>query len=151
VQRFIRRLSVNCAPTYGFTNASGYAVIDQNRIKLIARLLGWFAVIVIAILSLVPGDIRPHTGAPGALEHLAAYLGTAGLLTFGYGGKRSPVAIILSLSFYSAVFEIAQIQILGRHAAFSDFVASTTGAIVGSALVWIVLKALERISGSGAV
>jgi len=94
VQRFIRRLSVNCAPTYGFTNASGYAVIDQNRIKLIGRLLGWLAVIVIAILSLVPGDIRPHTGAPGALEHLAAYLGTAGLLTFGYGGKRSPVAII---------------------------------------------------------
>jgi VanZ like family len=131
-------------------NASDYTVIDQTWIKLIARLIGYLAVIAIGILSLVPGDMRPHTGAPGTFEHVAAYLGTAGLLTFGYGEKR-PAITVLSLSLYSAAFEIAQTQIPGRHAAFSDFLASTIGAIVGSALAWTALKALKYISKSGSV
>jgi hypothetical protein len=133
----------------GSTNPSGYAVIDQNLIKMLARLIGWLAVIAIGVLSLVPGDMRPHTGAPGAFEHVVAYFGTAGLLTFGYGERRTAIAIALSLPLYSAAFEIAQSQIPGRHAAFSDFVASTIGVIVGSVLAWIALKALECISGSG--
>lgn len=122
-------------------------MIAINRMKLIARLLGWSAVIIIAVLSLVPGDIRPHTGAPGPFEHVAAYLGTAVLLTVGYGGNRLPGAIVLSLSFYSAVFEIVQTQIPGRNAAVSDFVASTLGAALGGIAGWILLKGLEHIWG----
>jgi hypothetical protein len=125
----------------------GQAVTDLNRMKLMGRLLGWLAVIVIAILSLVPGDIRPHTGAPGPFEHVAAYLGTAGLLTFGYGGRRLPGTIVVSLSLYSAVFEIAQTQIPGRNAAVTDFVASSIGAVLGGIAGWILLKGLERIFG----
>jgi hypothetical protein len=126
-------------------------VIDQNRIKLIARLIGWLAVVAIGVLSLVPGDMRPHTGAPGTFEHVAAYFGAAGMLAFGYGNRRAALATALSLPLYSAAFEIAQSQIPGRHAAFSDFVASTIGVIVGSGLAWIALKVLNYISGRGSV
>lgn len=119
-------------------------MIDQKQVNLLARLLGWLAVIAIGLLSLVPSDMRPHTGAPGPLEHVAAYFGTAGLLTFSYKKMCHPLVIVLCLSIYSAALEIAQIQIPGRHAAFFDFAASTTGAVIGSALAWIVLRALPR-------
>jgi hypothetical protein len=126
-------------------------VIDINRMKLFARVLGWSAVIFIAVLSLVPGDMRPHTGAPGPFEHVAAYLGTAGLLTVGYGSKRLAGIIVISLSFYSAIFEIAQTQIPGRNPAVADFVASSIGAALGGIAGWIFLKGLERILGSRSV
>jgi len=122
-------------------------------LQKIAQLAGWLAVVVIAILSLVPGSLRPHFGVPPNLEHVAAYLehvvaylATAGLLTFGYGKQYHPLVVALCLSIYSAVLEIAQILVPGRHAGFSDFAASTTGAVIGSALAWIVLRAL---AGSG--
>ena len=124
-------------------------MVNQNWIKLIARLIGWLAVFAIGVLSLVPGDIRPHTGAPGIFEHVAAYLGAAGLLIFGNGERRSSIATVLSLPLYSAALEIAQTQIPGRHPAFSDFIASTIGVIGGFALAWIALKALDYVSGSG--
>jgi len=38
-------------------------VIDLKQGRLIARLVGLLAVLAIAILSLVPGDVRPHTGS----------------------------------------------------------------------------------------
>ena len=40
----------------------------------------WLAIaclLAIAVLSLVPGDDRPHTGYSGNIEHLVAYVGTA--------------------------------------------------------------------------
>lgn len=119
-------------------------MIDQKQVNLLARLFGWLAVIAIGLLSLVPGDMRPHTGAPGPLEHVAAYIGAAGLLTISYKKMCHTLVIVLCLSIYSAVLEIAQIQIPGRHAAFFDFAASTAGSVIGSALAWIVLRALPR-------
>jgi len=120
-------------------------------LQKIAQVAGWLAVVVIAILSLVPGSLRPHISAPPILEHVVAYLEhvvaylvTAGLLTFGYGKQYHPLVVALCLSIYSAALEIAQIVIPGRHAGFFDFAASATGAVIGSALPWIVLRALPR-------
>jgi VanZ family protein len=119
-------------------------VIDQKQIRLFARLIGSLAIVAIAVLSLVPGNMRPHTSAPPRLEHIAAYLLTAGLLSYGYGNHRNPAIIALCLSFYSAALEIAQIYVPGRHADLMDVAAGSTGAFIGSALAWIVL----RTSGS---
>jgi VanZ family protein len=118
-------------------------VLDRTQIKLFSRLIGPLAVVILAILSLVPGSMRPHTGAPGNLEHIVAYLLTAGLLSFGYGKNRNPAVIALCLSFFSATAEIAQIYIPDRHADFFDFAASSTGAFIGSALAWIIVRALS--------
>jgi hypothetical protein len=50
-------------------------------------------------LSVVPGDVRPHTGLPGAIEHFAVYLGVCGLLAVGYEERvaASVIALVLSL------------------------------------------------------
>jgi hypothetical protein len=122
--------------------------INQERVKFAAQLVGSLAVITIAALSLVPGSMRPHTGAPGTMEHIVAYLLTAGTLTLGYGTSRFPAIIALLLSLYSAALEIAQLQIPGRHAGIDDFIASSFGAFIGCLFAWIVLRALCAPSAS---
>ena len=119
--------------------------MNRKQIKLAAQLGGFLSIIIIAVLSLVPGSMRPYTGAPSQFEHVAAYVLAAGLLTLGYGNRRYPAVIALFLSIFSAVLEIAQTQIPGRNAAVLDFVVSSIGAVIGCALTWVVLR-LFRIA-----
>jgi VanZ family protein len=110
----------------------------------LARILGWLAIITIIVLSVVPGDERPHTGASGHYEHVVAYLITAALLTFSYNARHSPVVIAVGLSFLSGLMEILQIYIPGRHAGFDDFAASSVGVVIGLALTWFFLRYCRR-------
>jgi VanZ family protein len=119
-------------------------VINLKQVKLVARAAGFLAVLVIATLSLVPGDMRPHTGMPKELEHVVAYMLTAGLLAFGYGKRHYPSVIVLFLSFYSAGLEIAQLEIPGRTGNFEDFFVSTIGALVGGTIAWLILRTFPR-------
>ena len=112
------------------------------RIPLtIVKIAGSLAVIALAVLSLVPRELRPHTGAPGPVEHLAAYAIVGALLAFGYHKRSQPFIIALSLLLYASILEIAQIWVPGRNPQFSDFVASSAGALIGSVLAWIGLRA----------
>jgi VanZ family protein len=106
---------------------------------------GWLAVFTIVVLSLLPGSERPHTGASGHIEHIAAYLITAALLTFGYKGRRVWAIVIVSLTALSGLMEILQIFIPGRHAGFDDFAISSLGSAVGAALIWGYLTYLRRM------
>jgi VanZ family protein len=108
------------------------------------KIAAGLAVIAFAVLSLVPRELRPHTGVPGPLEHVAAYAIVGGLLTFGYHKRSQPFIVVFSLSLYAAILEIAQIWVPGRDPKFIDFVASSAGALIGSALAWIGLGATHR-------
>jgi VanZ family protein len=110
----------------------------------IARILGWLAVIVIGIVSVVPGDMRPHTGASGHLEHAIAYVIGTALMSFGYGGRHYPTGVALFLVLFAGFLETAQLLIPGRGGALSDFAASAGGVFVGSTLAWTVLRTLKR-------
>ena len=110
------------------------------------KIAGGLAVVAFAVLSLVPWQLRPHTGAPESLEHVAAYALTGALLTFGYRKRGQPFIIVLSLSLYAAILEIAQIWAPGRNPQFTDFVASSAGALIGSVLAWIGLR-VGRLTG----
>jgi hypothetical protein len=73
------------------------------------RLAGGLACLAIAVLSLVPGEARPHSGIPGLIEHAVAYAGTAALLTLGYHGRIRPLLIASPLVLYAAMLECGQI------------------------------------------
>src|SRR6266536_650424 len=106
------------------------------------RAIGWAAVVTIAVLSLVSGEQRPHTVYPGQLEHVVAYLGTAGALTLGYRSRAPMVALLLAG--YAGALEILQIWVPGRNAAFIDFVSSSLGASAGVCLAMLFQWALIR-------
>jgi hypothetical protein len=54
------------------------------RLSLAAALgiAPWLCILTIAVLSLVPGQARPHTWLPGQVEHFLAYFITALLSGF---------------------------------------------------------------------
>jgi VanZ family protein len=117
------------------------------RIPLtIVKIAGSLAVIALAVLSLVPRELRPHTGAPGPVEHLAAYAIVGALLAFGYHKRSQPFIIALSLLLYASILEIAQIWVPGRNPTVVDFAASSAGALIGSAFTWVGFRATNALS-----
>ncbi|MFO0993123.1 MAG: hypothetical protein U1E67_14455 [Hyphomicrobiales bacterium] len=90
--------------------------------------------VLIAILSLVPGYLRPHTGAPGSFEHFAAYLMVAGAFAMGLRSERSILVVVALLMLAAGLFEIAQIDIPGRNPGLTGFVSSSLGAWAGMLL-----------------
>lgn len=97
--------------------------------------------LVITVLSLVPGEERPHTGFSGNVEHFVAYAGTAGITALAFLPPTVP-AIMLGFSAASAVFEICQIYIPGRTSGFDNWFASTLGALAGAYVARRLLQPL---------
>src|SRR5215471_2557580 len=100
-------------------------------------LAGWIGVLIIAVLSLVPGAERPHTGAPSQIEHYAAYLLVGFVLALGYIQNRSVVTIGLLLVFYAGLLEFAQLFIPGRSARVVDALVSAMGGWTGTMLAFV--------------
>lgn len=99
--------------------------------------------LVITVLSLLPGNERPHTGYSGNMEHVAAYIGTAGFVALALLRWRV-ATIVFAFSAASAFFEICQIWIPGRTSLVENWVASTLGAFVGAvAARFIVLPLMQ--------
>lgn len=95
------------------------------------RVLGLLGIVAIIAASLVPGYLRPHSGAPKGLEHLWAYAVCAAILAVGFPGLRQGVLIATSLVATSGLLEIGQHWVVGRTPSLSDFALSSVGALVG--------------------
>ena len=105
----------------------------------ILRVAAWACVLVLAVLSLLPGDEMMRTGMGGHIEHATAYAGTALLMVLSH---RS-TAPGLWLVGYAGVLEFLQRYSPGRTSAFADFAASSTGVLAGVAAA-LALAAILR-------
>jgi VanZ family protein len=110
------------------------------------------AVAAIAVLSVLPGEDRPHVLESSQMEHLEAYCATAAALAVGYAQVRARIAIGVGLSLLAGSFEILQLWIPGRDPKFSDWIVSSIGAWAGLAFVATMLWAwsLLRARSAGA-
>jgi len=106
-----------------------------TRLCLIA---GWAGIALICVLSVLPGAERPHTGAPGQIEHMLAYALTAGALVLRYPRRWLP--IVVALTTLSVALEATQLFIPARHAQLRDIFASSGGAVIGAALAILFLR-----------
>jgi len=104
------------------------------------RVCAWFCTILLAYLSLIPGDLEVRTGAPTLLEHFAAYFGTAMFFMLGYPRKR--VLITASLMVYAGFLELGQLISPGRFASIVDATASIFGVGAASALAILISSIL---------
>jgi VanZ family protein len=99
--------------------------------SFLVRVAGWLVIIVIIILSLMPGHARPHSGVDGGYEHLLAYLSAGILLGFGYPERNARIRLGVLLIVLSGVFEILQLWAPGRHSELAGFLGSSAGATLG--------------------
>jgi VanZ family protein len=111
------------------------------RTTTILRVIGLICVGVIAVLSLVPVELRPHIG-PKLLEHFGAYFATGLLLALAYPQLRWIIVAVLSV--YAAALEIAQMWVPGRTAGIADFVSSSLGVCLGVVLVLVAHRLFSR-------
>jgi hypothetical protein len=102
--------------------------------------------VLIAILSLVPGYLRPHTGAPGGVEHFVAYLMVAWAFSMGLRSERTILLAVAGLMLAAGGFELLQIEIPGRSPGLTGFVSSSLGAWTGIVFAGICRMLLRRLA-----
>jgi len=107
-----------------------------------ARVAGWFLAAVIAVLSLVPPWLRPETGAPHNLEHLAIFAATG--FAFGLAYNRSPALVMVALVTFAGAIEVAQLFVPGRHARLSDFIVDALSLCIGAAVGFVTARTLPQ-------
>ncbi|MFG1343314.1 VanZ family protein [Xanthobacter autotrophicus DSM 431] len=119
----------------------------QQQIWTTLAVMLW---LVITVLSLLPGNERPHTGYSGNAEHFAAYAGAASVTALAFR-SWAPVWLVLPFSLASALFEVAQLFIPGRSSGVDNWFFSTFGALVGVLLArWLLRPVLDRLLAPGA-
>ncbi|HTV34402.1 MAG TPA: VanZ family protein [Methylocella sp.] len=106
----------------------------MNRLTFIAKLAGLCGIVAIIILSLLPGDYRPHTGLPGRVEHFIAYGLTATALALGFRPLAARLAFAGVLVLLAGAMEVLQQYVPDRHPAIADALASSLGGLLGLAL-----------------
>lgn len=111
----------------------------------LARIAACLGVIAIIIVSLVPGELRPSIGIANAMEHVIAYLVVGALLMVS---RRAHWRSILGLIVLAGVMELAQTSIPGRSCDVIDFVAGSSGALLGAMGCRLALTRLIRDSGT---
>jgi VanZ family protein len=109
-----------------------------------ARIFGWLTVLVIVILSAVPGAARPHTGLPGVAEHFAIYLGVSASLAVGYERRVSAGVVAVVLALAAVSLEVVQMIVPNRHPSLLDIFASAAGAFAGAGVACVFLVLWRR-------
>jgi VanZ family protein len=102
--------------------------IDRQRAL---KFMAWACLVVVAILSLVPGNERPHTFMRPKMEHFVAYAGTGLFFAAAYQGRWERWLAWSGLALASVIFEILQNFTPGRSPSVMDAVASTSGMTLG--------------------
>lgn len=104
-------------------------------VSKVARFVAWCLAIIVTVLSLVPPGMRPQTGAPRNLEHIAIFAATG--VAFGFGYSRRPGLVAMALVLFAGAIELAQTFVPGRHARLSDFIvdAVTVGVAAAAASI----------------
>ena len=104
-----------------------------------ARFLAWTVLSAIVVLTYVPPAWRVVTGASHAAEHFAVFLLAGGFFALGYRRKLAAVGILAVV--FTALIELLQHFVPGRHARASDFAVNALAACTGIAAVWLFYRA----------
>jgi len=102
------------------------------------------AVLTVIVLSVVPGNLRPHVLGNDYYEHFAAYFLIGSLLAIGYLRPMQLLSSGVLLAICAASLEFVQLWIPGRTASAGGFATSAIGAWIGHLVIVLVRRAHER-------
>jgi VanZ family protein len=116
-----------------------------KKLVLSARIAAWLAVLIIVVLSVVPGTMRPHVLGNDYAEHFVAYFIAGSLFAIGYRRSRQLLASGVLLATCAGLLEFVQLWIPGRSASISDFEVSTIAAWIGLLAVVLIRLTGKRM------
>jgi VanZ family protein len=105
------------------------------RPRIFVRASAWLALPAVAVLSVVPGSLRPEIVSDDRWEHFAAYFIIGALFGIGYSGRERWLANGLMLAAFAGASEIVQLWIPDRTASAEDFAVSVLAAWLSLTLV----------------
>ena len=118
----------------GFIAQTGKSAVAKAAIRLCA----WLALLIIIVLSVVPGSMRPSVVASDYYEHFTAYFIAGGLLATGYSRLKQMLLSAIMLSLCGGTLEIIQLWIVDRTASAGEFAASACGAWTAFFFAYVV-------------
>jgi len=118
---------------------------------MLIRVGAWLAVLTIMVLSVVPGNLRPHVLGNDYFEHLAAYFIAGSLLAIGFPRPMQQLASWTLLATCSGVLELVQRSIPDRTASIGEFAIGVFGAGLGIMAIFVIRRVLGRGSSIVAV
>jgi VanZ family protein len=116
----------------------------MTKLVKFGRLGAGISVLTIVILSVVPGNMRPHILGNDPVEHFVAYSITGNLLAVGYLRPMQLLASGVLLPVCAGLLELAQTWIPGRMPSAGEFTVSAIGTWVGLLAVIVVRLARDR-------
>jgi VanZ family protein len=111
------------------------------KLTTLIRAHAWLAVLIIVVLSVVPGTMRPHIMGNDYREHFAAYIITGSLLAIGYPRPTQLLASGVALALCAGGLELVQVWIPGRTASASEFAIGTLSACLGLVAIFVIKRA----------
>ena len=103
----------------------------MNRRKII-RVIAWVLLAAAILLTVVPAQYRPVTGAPSPVEHFVMFFLIGSAFALGY--SRSDYWLCGAAIVLAGSLELLQLLLPTRHARLSDFVIDALAAVIGIAL-----------------
>lgn len=116
------------------------------KLMMLTRMAAGLTMLTITLLSVVPGNMRPHIFGNDQFEHFAAYFITSSLWAIGRPMQLLSSGVLLSIG--AGSLEFVQLWIPGRTASAGDFAASAIGAWTGLLAIIAVRRAHERATTS---
>jgi VanZ family protein len=105
-------------------------------VRIVFRVGAWLLVLAIIVLSIIPPYYRATTDLPRPVEHFSIFLITG--LAFDVAYPCRYVVQIVYLVLFAGIVELIQLEVPGRHARVSDFLASALGLAVAYLLLTLV-------------
>jgi VanZ family protein len=104
--------------------------------RKIIRLIAWALLATAIVLTVVPAQFRPVTGAPSPVEHFAMFFLIGSAFALGYSRNDYPLCV--AAIGFAGLLELLQRLVPGRHARLSDFVIDALAAVIGIALSGLI-------------
>jgi VanZ family protein len=100
--------------------------------------------LIIIVLSVMPGKMRPHLLGNDYCEHFIAYFVAGSLVAVGYPRPLQRLSSGVLLAIGAGTLELIQLWIPGRTSSVGGFVSAAAGAWIGVLIIVLVKWAHER-------
>jgi hypothetical protein len=115
-----------------------------RKFVMLSRTGAALAALIIIVLSVVPGNMRPHVLGNDYGEHFVAYFFTGGLLAIGHQRPMQLLSRGVLLTLCAGSLEFVQLWIPSRIASAGEFATSTIGVWIGLLVVVVVRRVHKR-------